>query len=275
MQYIDNDLFYLAGSMINSAVFTSEARLCFEKHRPGCPFTYEDYNQRPHLRDEIDKYYIDLPEDHDEYYDTVELEVERLSLPDTISYIITIIDDSKQIILIHPDITPSHTATLFHRSSSKNKEQLVRPFKQLVRPSNNSKQLVRPINNTEQLVRPINNSKQLVRPINNSKQLIRSINNSKQLVRSIDNSKQLVRPINNSKQLVRPIDNSKQLIRSINKLFKLPDSSNNPKKLINNSLLKPTSKLKYKINDYIKPILISNHIIPISPFANDRDTTSF
>jgi hypothetical protein len=110
MQYVDNDLYYLAGSMINCAVFTSEAKLCFEKHRPGCPFTYEDYNQRPHLRDEIDKYYIELPEDHDEYYDTVELEIERSILPDTVSHNIISLNECKQCIFIDMEILPSKNA---------------------------------------------------------------------------------------------------------------------------------------------------------------------
>jgi hypothetical protein len=114
MQYIDNDLYNLAGIMINSAVFTSEAKLCFEKHRPGCPFTYEDYNRRPHLRDEIDKYYIDLPEDHDEYYDTVELEVSRISFPAVIPVEIIFIDSCKQFSFIVPTF---NNATLFHVSS--------------------------------------------------------------------------------------------------------------------------------------------------------------
>jgi methyl-accepting chemotaxis protein len=289
---MDYSQFDLINNIIDSAVFTSEARLCFEKHRPNCPFTYDDYNQRPHLRDEIDKYYIDLPEDHDEYYDTIELEVERILLPDTISYDIISPMESKQVINIDL-ITSSFKARLITISKKISKSvELNNGNQQLVELINKVKsdKFPQPINEVSQLVEPINKVRsnklsQSIRPISKLSQSIRPINKLSQSIRPISKLSQSIRPISKLSQSIRSINKLSQSIRSINKL------SQSINRIRSNKFSQPINKVRFnKLSQSIKPIsrfkiLYFNQINTYRPkihtdfrlllYANSRNTMPF
>jgi methyl-accepting chemotaxis protein len=299
---MDYSQFDLINNIIDSAVFTSEARLCFEKHRPNCPFTYDDYNQRPHLRDEIDKYYIDLPEDHDEYYDTIELEVERILLPDTISYDIISPMESKQVINIDL-ITSSFKARLITISKKISKSvELNNGNQQLVELINKVKsdKFPQPINEVSQLVEPINKVRsnklsQSIRPISKLSQSIRPINKLSQSIRPISKLSQSIRPISKLSQSIRSINKLSQSIRSINKLSQSIRSINKLSQSINrirsNKFSQPINKVRFnKLSQSIKPIsrfkiLYFNQINTYRPkihtdfrlllYANSRNTMPF
>jgi hypothetical protein len=223
MQYIDNDLFYLAGTMINSAVFTSEAKSCFEKHRPGCPFTYEDYNQRPHLRDEIDKYYIELPEDHDEYYDTVNLDVERSTLEILIPSCIIFLNECKQVLIINTSI-PSSKTTSFVKSNLISVNRSAIPLDLFInRPLNPI--INKPLNST--INKPLNSiiNKSLNSTINKT---LKPLNPISRTLKPLDPINRTLKPLDPINRTLKPLDPINRTLKPIfNKLLSRKKSNHN------------------------------------------------
>jgi hypothetical protein len=244
MQYIDNDLFYLAGTMINSAVFTSEAKSCFEKHRPGCPFTYEDYNQRPHLRDEIDKYYIELPEDHDEYYDTVNLDVERSTLEILIPSCIIFLNECKQVLIINTSIPSSKTAS-FVKSNLISVNRSAIPLDLFInRPLNPI--INKPLNST--INKPLNSI--INKPLNSTinKPLNSTINKTLKPLNPISRTLKPLDPINRTLKPLDPINRTLKPLDPINRTLKpLDPTINRTLKPIFNKLLS-RKKSNHNIN---------------------------